>query len=87
MAPKDLSLFAEDANETIRFVRKTKDIATQSIVLIDFSETDYLRAAGVVDLYSEIERIQNQHGVTRVKIAQRIAKQHRDILKESGLLK
>ena len=85
--PKDLSLFAETADDTIRFIKTLRTTTNDSNVLIDFSAMEHLSAAGAVYLYSEIDRIQNKYGLTKVRIDRRTTENHRFILREFGLLR
>lgn len=87
-APKDLSLYADSANETTQFVgRINKAVNDGSRLLLDFSKLEYISAAGAVYLYSEIERIQKENKPTIVRIDRRTLKNLPGyVIREFGIL-
>ncbi len=88
IAPRELSLFANTADETIRFVERVRKMAARGLrVLIDFSKTNQLTATGSVYLYSEIDRLQRDHGVAVVRFNLKGISSHIGfVLREVGLI-
>ena len=87
-APEHLSFFSETADETIRFNNRIRSaVDRRSRVLLDFSKTVDLTAAGLVYLYSEIAGIRSKFGLSAVRInVNNISPTTRWALRESGIL-
>ena len=88
-APVIISFYPEHANETIQFVKRINNVCSEKKikVILDFSSTDVITAAGAVYLFSELHLLYVKHGRKVVIINVDSAKQRvRSILRESGLL-
>ena len=87
-APEHLSFFSETADETIRFNNRIRSaVDRKSRVLLDFSRTVELTAAGLVYLYSEIEDIRAKFGQSAVRInVKNVPRATKWALRESGIL-
>ena len=87
-APEMITFFPEHADDTILLARSIKDVCdTKQRVLLEFSKTSLITAAGMAYLYSEMDQLLDQHGQQAVIIStSSVSLMVRYILKQSGLL-
>lgn len=86
-APETLAFFPDTTEATIRFINKIrKAIQNQNNVLIDFSATKQLTAAGAVYLHSEIDLLQTQNSASIHIDLQSATGWLRPYLRDCGLL-
>ncbi len=83
-APKQIVMHPRDIHKTARFIQKLRGKTNRNL-FIDFFKTDFLSALGAVYLYSEIDRIQSQSGVT-IKLRSKAGSQVRNALRNTGIL-
>ena len=88
-APRIIAFYPKHAEETIQFVKSISKACSEKKVVLDFSSTEIITAAGVVYLFSELQLLREKSEKKAVIINEddRIGQNVRGALRESGLLK